>query len=181
MTKRREPARSESVPISELASRYVFPAVAADIEAGWHADDGRETPRCWETWLAEEWLPVIWERQLAEELTGAEALAMCAFGVERIVWMYRFVRSDEIDVLHRQMEFVKQEHGLEADDDWPAGEGPPEYEAVSQEFDQAIDRLTIEAFREFGMPEYAGLLESHPDGYRRLLKIGRQKIGWEKM
>ena len=75
---------------------------------------------------------------------------------------------------------IRTKHRLGPDEDWLAGEGPEEYEALSRKFDVVCDRLEREVLRETadrtGHPlvrEMAGLFASNRNEFERRREAGR--------
>ena len=92
---------------------------------------------------------------------------------ERTQAAYRRDFSDRFDA-------IRVRHRLGPDEDWPAGEGPEEYEALSRKFDAVCDRLEHKVLREHaertGHPlvqEMADLFASDRDEFDRRREVGR--------
>lgn len=57
--------------------------------------------------------------------------------------------------ISKQVERIEREHGLEEDEYWYVHEGPPEWQALNQEFDRVVDEIMAETFRRNGELELA--------------------------
>ena len=78
----------------------------------------------------------------------------------------------ELNPILSRIKLVERAHGLTEDEFWPTGEGPPEYETLSAEFDAVLDQKQAEVFREFGKPWLAELLERDRGDFYGLLVRG---------
>jgi hypothetical protein len=81
-----------------------------------------------------------------------------------------------------RFEALAKRHGLN-DEQWTPGDGPPEYEALNAEFEQAAERINAEVLREYanetGHPVLvatADLYESDPAAFERQVGRGRQQF-----
>jgi len=79
-----------------------------------------------------------------------------------------------------RFEAIRVKHRLGPDEDWPAGKGPEEYEALSRKFDAVCDRLEHKVLQEHaertGHPlvqEMADLFASNRDEFDRRREVGR--------
>jgi len=82
--------------------------------------------------------------------------------------------EEELRELEERLEEIRQQHGLEEDEFWSPGEGPPEYDQVQQQLHAAWDALYARKLDEFGEHAMALLLRSDRERYSQLSDAGRQ-------
>ncbi len=78
--------------------------------------------------------------------------------------------------LSDQMAEVERAHGLEDDEFWPIGEGPPEYLELSAQYERLSAHLQAEVMRRHGEAEMAYLYEHDRREFDAWYERGRLKI-----
>jgi hypothetical protein len=84
--------------------------------------------------------------------------------------------DSELADVQDQIRQVEKRHGLEEDEYFPVGEGPPEWEALQNEFDATLERLFVATLREFELLEEAQLREKEPQEFDRRRELGRRAV-----
>ena len=82
------------------------------------------------------------------------------------------VYDDELSPINEQIDAIRDEYGLEDDEDWPQGEGPAEYQGLISQFDAVLDQKLIEAFVEFGASEIGTEFTADQDEHYKKLENG---------
>jgi len=80
--------------------------------------------------------------------------------------------DDELSPINEQIDAIRDEYGLEDDEDWPQGEGPAEYQGLISQFDAVLDQKLIEAFVEFGASEIGTEFTADKDEHYKKLENG---------
>ena len=83
----------------------------------------------------------------------------------------------QIRWVHYEMDLIRVSFGLEEDQHWLVGHGPPEYERLSALRDIILRERLAQTYRELGVPELARLLETDPSRFERLRNQGRHSAG----
>lgn len=69
--------------------------------------------------------------------------------------------------LYGEIDRVKLESGLDEDEDWLVGEGPPEWQALTAAWDRREEEIRVATLRALGHDDIADVLERSPDEFRR--------------
>ncbi len=99
----------------------------------------------------------------------------CVESVHEERWFKGDYRS-ELDPIDREIEEIKQKHDLAADEYWPRGDGPPEYQRLTNRYSAVLHRKLAATLREFKLDDLAVLLETDPAEYKRLRERGRRAL-----
>src|SRR5262249_27091124 len=75
--------------------------------------------------------------------------------------------------IDRRAAEIRQQHGLSEDEDWPAGQGPPEYRALDDVWTWLVDDVRANCMTEQGEFEMARLYRHDPIEFGRQYKLGR--------
>jgi hypothetical protein len=78
--------------------------------------------------------------------------------------------------IQNRMDQVRAHHGLDDDEFWYLGEGPPEWESLCSEYDTIYERLFVATLGEFGLLEEVRLRETDPKEFDRRRELGRRAI-----
>ena len=73
-------------------------------------------------------------------------------------------RDPEMVLIEQAMDELRQEHGLEEDEDWRLGEGPPEWDTLNDAWNARDDAIRVETLRALGHPDLAEALERDREG-----------------
>ena len=84
--------------------------------------------------------------------------------------------SSEFLALHEEITDIEREYGLTEDDVWRKGEGPPEWQALNDEWVRRFNALRLQWLRELGFRDIANLWESDPDALDRRYQKGHDEI-----
>ena len=71
---------------------------------------------------------------------------------------------------------IRNRLGIDPDDDFPPGEGPPELDALYSDHERKADALIVSAFREFGEHAAADLFERDMDAFFAQTEADRKAV-----
>jgi len=114
----------------------------------------------------------------ARRITTAEYVFYAVHPVERIHeerWLNEEYQG-ELGPISREMDRIERREGLQSDEYWRVGEGPPEYEKLNEEYRRVLDAKLIELLHEFGLDDLAGLKQNKPDKFDELRERGRRAV-----
>lgn len=83
--------------------------------------------------------------------------------------------NPSLDALSEKMQAIEREHGLSKDEYWPKGQGPEEYNRLSDEFDRTSDAIIAATFDEFGESELGAMYRHDHERFDQLTNDGRKK------
>jgi hypothetical protein len=112
---------------------------------------------------------------LARSISTQEYTFLVAMAAERVNDCR--IETDsypEIVDLMEQLRLVHAAHGLGPDDYWRVGEGPPEYEELNRQFDEAVHKRFIETLLELGVDDIADLYTVDRQEFDRRRERGRR-------
>jgi len=78
--------------------------------------------------------------------------------------------------ISKAMDEVKKSHGLADDEEWLKGEGPDDWNKLSDEYDRVSDEISAATFDECGEPELGKMYRYDRDRFDELFEEGRQKV-----
>jgi hypothetical protein len=73
-----------------------------------------------------------------------------------------------------RLDAIRTAHGLAEDEDWSLAEAPPEYRAVSDEYERASDELFVQVLEAHGEHAIASLYRTDSETYDRRNEAGRE-------
>ena len=125
----------------------------------------------------EEMLKVVKAMRDAGQLTPAEALFSISLQIEQIVDA-RIMNGDSpaLGMISKRLREIESSHGLSPDEAWAFDDAPPEWQALSREYDRVIDTLTAAAFDEHGEPEIATMYRERRAEFDALREEGRRRF-----
>jgi len=99
-------------------------------------------------------------------------------GFYLVSWQIDLITLDHSEEALREqedrLEAIQKQHGLDEDESWPLGEGPPEYEEAQQQLHDAWDALFASKLEEFGEQEMALLFRTDHKRFQQISEAGRQ-------
>lgn len=90
-------------------------------------------------------------------------------------WMER-LSDDDLRKIEKQMDALEKKYRLKADEYWPVGEAPKDYQRLNDQYNAAFDKDEIKTLREFGLADIADLKENDPIEFDRLRERGRRSV-----
>ena len=92
--------------------------------------------------------------------------------------------SESLLKLEAKIKAMREHEGLEDDEYWPIGEGPEDYEGLSEESEKIIDQIRsfvkAHVFHRYSLSEFADLYESDRMKYEVMREAGRRVLFAEK-
>lgn len=83
--------------------------------------------------------------------------------------------------IEAELDRVRRAHGLAEDEDWYVHEGPPEWQALNEEWNRRDDALRAAKLREVGRDDLATLLERDPEEFEARSTAGHEDFwGWRE-
>jgi hypothetical protein len=74
------------------------------------------------------------------------------------------------------MREIERAHGLTENEFWQLGDGPPEWQALSGEWDRVCNLLHAAAFDEYGEPEMAAMFRDRRAEFDMIRERGRRQV-----
>jgi len=125
---------------------------------------------------ADPWIRAV--QRLRE--SGAISAAVARFLIFQFVEMTPSVLMEtdpELADISAQIDAIRRAHGLADDEDWYVDEGPPEWQALQQQWNERTDVLMSEIFQRHGEHELASMNDPSGDP---LFEAGRAEMfAWE--
>jgi hypothetical protein len=115
---------------------------------------------------------------LAGNISEAEYAFHCIFPVTFVHeerWLTGLY-AKELNPIATSMDSIRRQYGLSDDEDWRTGTGPLEYRKLDRKYNRVLERNEAAALREFGLPEFADLLEKDPKEFRALFERGNRAL-----
>ncbi len=82
--------------------------------------------------------------------------------------------DEELQDYEDRLGEIRQAHGLDEDEDWEEGEGPPDYQDVLRQQQATWDALYLASLEEHGEQGMAQLFREDREQFDRLSEVGRQ-------
>ena len=83
-------------------------------------------------------------------------------------------RSGELAELSEDIKAIEKAHGLGPKDFWPNGDGPPEWQALNDQYSQVAIEITAEFMREHGEDKMAEIMLADLERFDRLCAVDRR-------
>ena len=83
-------------------------------------------------------------------------------------------RSGELAELSEDIKAIEKAHGLGAKDFWPNGEGPPEWQALNDQYNRAAIEIAAELMCQHGEDEMAELMLDDLERFDHLCAVERR-------
>ncbi len=115
----------------------------------------------------------------ANQISEHEHIFRRCYAVEVLVherrWLYgRY--SDILDPIAEKMNAIEKTYGLDDDEHWAPDDAPESYQALSAQYDKALDKKLAETFVEFGVLDIARLYATDRQRFDELHNVGRKSV-----
>jgi len=126
---------------------------------------------------AREKVSAAWALFASRRISRAEYVYYAAHPVE-MIHDSRWTDGDyeELLPIAQAIDAVQEKHGLQPEEYWKIGEGPEQYNKLSNEYSTVLGKRFVKTLREFELGDLADLLEADPDEFARLRERGRRSI-----
>ncbi|MEM8882805.1 MAG: hypothetical protein AAGD14_01900 [Planctomycetota bacterium] len=91
-------------------------------------------------------------------------------------WIDESERPPALEKLAEEQTEIERRHGLSDLESFYVGQGPPEWERVVKQYDEALDAHTYQVMVKCGLESMAQLYRDDPDAFQRQYEAGRRKI-----
>lgn len=108
---------------------------------------------------------------------GFEQYASFAGGSVVSLYEHRWLDGcydEQLDPIASQMDAIRREHGLDSDQHWARGDGPPEHSRLEAQYDALLDSAMLGTLREFGLDDLARLKEQDAPHFDECMERGRR-------
>lgn len=112
-------------------------------------------------------------------ITYSEYAFYSCFPVVSFVYQDRWLGGEydhELGDLQARRDAIAREAGLRDDQDWQLDDRPPVVRELDEAYDSKLKLKEAGTLREFGLHEFAELLEHSPIKYKRIVERGRRAI-----
>lgn len=127
---------------------------------------------------ARTWLDLVESAESYGAFSPPECFLLRVSAVERVHeqrWFDGFYVADLTDIDNR-MDSILQREKLKDGEYWPIGQGPKDWERLSDRYSNVLDTKFEETLREFGLDEIADLYRSDRKSYDDLREKGRRRV-----
>ncbi len=152
----------------------VYSAIDAKLSA--LLDDRNDRPSWYEAWQRLTLASTEEERLLVYQAIRDSGVLPEDAGFHLVTWavdqIAERLAEKALRDLDNRIDSIRTAHGLAEDEHWGYGEGPPEYEEVSREYDRASDDLFTQTLETHGEHAIAILFRTDIEAYERRNEAG---------
>lgn len=126
---------------------------------------------------ARAWLDTVDSAETAGRLEPSHRFLLRAWTVERVHdrrTMDGFY--SELADISARMDAISEREGLHEDEYWPIGQGPEDWEELSEQYSQVLDEKFEETLREYGLVDMANLYCQDREAYDARREEGRRLV-----
>ena len=122
------------------------------------------------------WLEMVKAAESAGVLDSSYRFFLRTYAVESVHEQRIIERVYETDLadINVRMNAIQKREGLDDHEFWPIGEGPEDWEKLSDEYSQVLDEKFEEALREFNLNSMADTYRTNREGYDEIREQGRR-------
>ena len=124
------------------------------------------------------WLDTVDLAEAAGELHPSCRFLLRAHAVESVHYrrcldgLYDFELGD----ISARIDAIRKREGLDEDEYWPIGQGPEDWEELSEQYSQVLDAKFEETLREYGLVDMANLYRQDRKAYDLRREEGRRLV-----